>query len=92
MTLEYDFFMANTPILASGHTASDGTLNLKVDTGVPDSDVTVEIRVLPLKLPAVSEERDANGWPIGFFEKVAGSMPNLERAPQGDYEIRLPFE
>ena len=33
---------------------------------------------------------DTNGWPIDFFEKTAGSIPDLpERESQGDYETRL---
>ena len=36
---------------------------------------------------------DANGWPIGFFEATAGSIPDLpEREPQGEYEERLELE
>ena len=35
---------------------------------------------------------DANGWPIGYFEQVVGSMPEMERDPQGNFEIRLPLE
>ena len=35
---------------------------------------------------------DANGWPIDFFEQVAGSMPDLQRASQGEFENRLAFE
>ncbi len=34
------------------------------------------------------EEVDENGWPIGFFERTAGSIPDLERPPQGTYEAR----
>ena len=36
-------------------------------------------------------ELDANGWPINFFERVAGSMPDLQRASQGEFEERRPF-
>jgi hypothetical protein len=40
------------------------------------------------------KETDANGWPIGFFEATAGCLADdrIERAPQGDYEIRLKLE
>jgi hypothetical protein len=53
----------------------------------------VEIIILPLdEISNVEEtiERDANGYPIGFFEQTAGSLADdpIERAPQGDYEIR----
>jgi hypothetical protein len=59
-----------------------------MDVGVPDAEVTVVVHVLP----AISHDVDANGWPIGFFEAVAGSMPTLERAPRGEFEERMPLE
>ena len=38
-------------------------------------------------------ERDANCWPVGFFEATAGSIPDFpEREPQGEYEQRLELE
>lgn len=35
-------------------------------------------------------ELDANGYPIGFFERTAGALADdpIERAPQGEYESR----
>ena len=83
--------MPTAPIRTSGHTDSDGALNLEVQTGVPDSDVVLEIRVIPVAKPRPSEAVDANGWPLGFLERFAGSMPQLERAPQGEFESRLPL-
>jgi hypothetical protein len=56
----------------------------------------VEVIIWPLNKseakPAI--ETDANGWPIGFFEVTAGCLADdpIERAPQGDYEIRLELE
>jgi hypothetical protein len=45
------------------------------------------------KLIANELELDANGWPIGFFEETAGSIPDLpEREDQGEYEQRLELE
>lgn len=35
---------------------------------------------------------DENGWPAGFFDRVAGSMPELRRGSQGEFEERLPLE
>ena len=54
-------------------------LNLSSDIGVADADVCVTMRVKPRSAVDV----DANGWPEGFFEQVAGSMPDIERASQG---------
>ena len=80
--------MSSNPIETRAHTTADGLLHLDLDVGVADVDVTVAVRVTP---PVVTEV-DANGWPIGFFERVAGSMPEWERAPQGEFEDRLPLE
>ena len=63
-------------------------LYLSLDVGVADADVTVTVRVRP-RPPA---DVDANGWPRGFFDQVAGSMPDIERAPQRQFEERLPLE
>jgi len=47
------------------------------------------MRVKPL---TPSAEVDENGWPIAFFETVSGSMPELERTYQGQFEERLTLE
>ncbi|HTI70097.1 MAG TPA: hypothetical protein VMF06_09030, partial [Candidatus Limnocylindria bacterium] len=67
----------------------DGKLNLSVDVGILDAEVTVTLHV---KSSQPTEEVDSNGWPIGFFDQIAGSMPELRRAPQGAFEARLPLE
>ena len=81
--------MLNETIETRGHTTEDGTLNLTVKVGVADTDVAVTVQVRAL---APADEIDANGWPIDFFERVAGSMPDLQRGPQGEFEKRLAFE
>lgn len=81
--------MLNETIATRGHTSKDGTLRLTVDVGVPDADVAVVVHVKAL--PS-ADKMDANGWPVGFFERVAGSMPDLQRPPQGDFENRPTFE
>ena len=81
--------MLTETIEARGHTTRDGMLHVSVNAGVADADVAVVVQVRPLP-PA--GELDANGWPKGFFERVAGSMPELRRAPQGQMEERLALE
>ncbi len=52
----------------------------------------IEVIIWPLDKSEVKQsvETDANGWPIGFFERTFGSIPDLpERESQGDYETRL---
>jgi hypothetical protein len=80
--------MLNEAIETLGHTGRDGILKLSLSTGLPDADVAVVVRVTPL---APVSGVDANGWPIGFFERVVGSMPELERPPQGNFEERPPL-
>lgn len=80
--------MVSEVIETLARTTPDRKLNLVLDVGVADADVTVTIRVKPRP----SADVDANGWPKGFFEQVAGSMPDIERAPQGEFEERLPLE
>jgi hypothetical protein len=81
--------MLNNTIETSGHTTAEGLLNLSLNIGVSNTDVAVVVRVRPL---ALSGEVDANGWPRDFFERIAGSMPELLRAPQGHFEERRSFE
>jgi hypothetical protein len=80
--------MQSDVIETLAHTTPDGKLNLSLDVGVADADVTVTVRVTPKP----SADADANGWPKGFFEQVAGSMPDIEGAPQDEFEERLPLE
>jgi hypothetical protein len=81
--------MPSKTIETRAHTTKDGRLNLSVDVEVLDADVTVVMTVTPV--PAGSRV-DANGWPEGFFDLVGGSMPELRRGSQGEFEERLPFE
>jgi hypothetical protein len=81
--------MLNETIKTHAHTTKDGVLNLSVNVGLADVDVAVVVQVRPL---APAGEVDENGWPKDFFELVAGSMPDLQRAPQGQFEERLSFE
>lgn len=81
--------MLNETIATRGHTTKDGLLRLTVNVGVPDADV---VAVVHIKASTSTDELDANGWPVNFFERVAGSMPDLQRFPQGDFENRPGFE
>ena len=81
--------MLNETIKTNAHTTEDGMLNLSVNVGLADADVAVVVQVRPL---APMGEVDENGWPKDFFERVVGSMPELQRAPQGQFEERLSFE
>ena len=47
-------------------------------------DRDVEVIILPLDGGAngSTEETDKNGWPIGFFERTAGSIPDFPERDQ----------
>jgi hypothetical protein len=81
--------MSSKTVETRAHTTKDGRLNLSVDVDVADAGVAVVVTVTPL---AAGSEVDENGWPKGFFDCVAGSMPDLRRWSQGDFEERLPLE
>jgi hypothetical protein len=81
--------MLNETIETRGHTTKDGTLNLSIKVGAPDTDVEVTVQV---RATNPHDGVDTNGWPIDFFDRVAGSMPDLQRPPQGKFEDRLAFE
>lgn len=81
--------MSNETIKTQAHTTEDGMLNLSVNVGLADADVAVVVHVTPL-VPV--GELDENGWPKGFFEQVAGSIADLQRWPQGQFEDRLSLE
>jgi hypothetical protein len=81
--------MSTETIEARARTTRDGVLNLSVQVGMADADVAVVVHVRPL---APAGDVDANGWPKGFFDRLAGSMPELQRAPQGQFEERLALE
>ena len=79
-------------IPAKTRTAEDGTLSLKVSTGIPDAEVDVLI-VIETVRPGDSSSAPAAEWPNGYFE-LFGSLRevNLERPPQGVLQDRLPLQ
>ena len=75
--------MLNETIKTQAHTTEERTLNLSVNIGLADADVAVVVQVTPL---APVGELDENGWPKGFSEQVAGSIPDLQRGDQGQLD------
>jgi hypothetical protein len=77
-------------ISAKGRVKDDGTLDLHVTTGLPETDVEVLLVLEPLVLKnqrVVS--RDA-AWPEGYFEKTFGSFRESPIAcePPPQFETR----
>jgi len=77
--------MATETIETKGRTTQEGRLELNVLIGIPNAEVKVRVEV---QRPLAAGELDAKGWPKGYFEEVAGSMPWLERPAQGEFEAR----
>ena len=78
-------------ISTTAHVGADGNLTLQLPDDLRDADVDVTLQVRKSEEnPWDGVPRDANGWPIGFFEATAGCWAGepLERAPQGEYEVR----
>ncbi|MDJ0531682.1 MAG: hypothetical protein QNJ70_04155 [Xenococcaceae cyanobacterium MO_207.B15] len=63
------------PITLKSHIGSDGILQLQLPYELKNQDVMVIIR------PQKTE------W-LSILQNTAGSIPDLERAPQGEYEVR----
>ena len=57
------------------HTTQDGMLQLELDVGVADVDVTVIIRLIP---PAQAHV-DGNGWPIDFLDRKSTRLNSSHR-------------
>ena len=68
----------------------DGVLRLEIPTGLSAQEIDV---VLVLASPEI-KTADANGWPIGFFERTYGALADdpMERPPQLPLEDRDPIE
>ena len=71
-------------IQTTAQTAEDGTLELRVRTSIPATDVDVTVVVAPSQ-PA--KELD---WPQGFIEATAGAWVGepFVRGDQGEYPER----
>ncbi len=64
----------------------DGILKLAIPTGLPAREVEVVLVMQATDPPAL----DANGWPLGFFERTYGALADdpIERPPQLPLEER----
>jgi len=63
---------------------ADGILNLQVPLGVKDTTVEVVIIFYPVDS---NQTTDDHGWPIGFFERTAGSIPDFPLDADEGFEI-----
>ena len=70
------------------HTLADGRLELCLHTHAANAEIAVTVVIREV---TGNGSANANIWPVGFFDDLAGSMPELHRWPQGEFETRAPL-
>ena len=78
-----------TSISVKARVKPDGTLQVAVPTGLPESDVDVLLVIRPLSAGGATS-RLTHSWPAGFFDDTFGSLADstLVRPPQPPLETR----
>lgn len=79
-------------ITLRSHIGSDGILHLDVPVGVHDAEIEVTVTIQPVDPQPEAKTPEELGWPPGFFDRTFGSIPDLEREPQGEIQEREPFD
>ena len=77
-------------IAAKGRVSRDGTLDLRVTTGLPETDVDVLLVLEPLVSKDAQTASSKAAWPEGFFERTFGSLRDTPIAcePPPQFEVR----
>lgn len=78
-----------TSISVKTRVRPDGTLQVAVSTGLPESDVDVLLVIRPAN-PGSANAGTAPSWPANFFDNTFGSLADepLVRPPELNYEAR----
>jgi hypothetical protein len=78
-----------TSISVKTRVQPDGTLQVAVSTGLPESDVDVLLVIRPAN-PGSANAGTAHSWPANFFDTTFGSLADepLVRPPELNYEAR----
>ena len=78
-----------TSISVKTRVRPDGTLQVAVSTGLPESDVEVLLVIRPAN-PGSANAGTAHSWPANFFDTTFGSLADepLVRPPELNYEAR----
>jgi hypothetical protein len=73
---------------------ADGILRLEVPTGMTEVEVDVVVTFHPRRNGVEMLTPEDPGWLVGFIDQIFGGWQGepLERAPQGEYEVRRSFE
>jgi hypothetical protein len=84
--------MVMDAIKLRSHVGADGILKLEVPVGVKNIDLDVVVNVAPVGNGAPAKTPEELGWPEGFFEETAGSIPDFPQIDsEGDFEVRKPI-
>ncbi|MBN9518240.1 hypothetical protein J0H58_06930 [bacterium] len=69
---------------------ADGVLRFAIPAGAGEGRFEVAVVLTPVPAANGVHAPKGLGWPPGYFEKTAGSIPDLtfERGDQGEYEAR----
>ncbi len=71
------------------HVGPDGILKLEVPVGVVNTDLDVVVSVESVGNRQAAKTPEELGWPPGFFEDMAGSIPDFpDIGSEGDFEAR----
>jgi hypothetical protein len=76
------------------HVDKEGQVTFRMPPELADQDVDLVVVFEALKPTEASVfTPTSRGWPAGFFEEGAGSIPEFpEIEPEGDFEVREPLE
>ena len=76
------------------HVDVQGAVILTLPPDVADREVDLVVVFEPVAVTSpTGEKKPAQGWPPGFFENIAGSLPDFPEIDfEGDYEERVPLE
>ncbi|MFO1349528.1 MAG: hypothetical protein U1F68_02115 [Gammaproteobacteria bacterium] len=79
--------------LRRGSSDKDGILKLRMPADLANQDVDVVVVLQSRSKPElVADTRSLRGWPPGFFENIAGSIPDFPVIDaESDFEQRAPL-
>lgn len=73
------------------HVGSDGILQLQVPVGHADKEIEVIVIYQAVEADSAKTPEEL-GWLPGVLERTAGSIPDLERPPQEEFQERESLE
>lgn len=78
-----------TSIKLNSHVGPDGVLKLELPLSLRNAEVEIVVVVQAINPVAAAHAPEELGWPPGFFELTAGSIPHFpEIEYEGNFETR----